>query len=114
MAVVLVVVQAFLAGLALAQTAIAASPDLAGLAVICHGGSAGGDGGTAPDPIKAGHLCCPSCTAGGPTAVLVRAPIVVRAAYHRPCRPLAISCDPVSIAPRAIRAGLSQAPPSRA
>jgi hypothetical protein len=114
MAAALVAVQAFLGGLALAQTAIAVSPDFAGFAIICHGGSAGGDDGTAPDPIKAGHLCCPSCTAGGPPAVLARAPIVLCAAYDRPCKPVAVSSGPISIAARAIRAGLSQAPPSRA
>jgi hypothetical protein len=115
MAAAVIAAQAFLTGLTLAQTAIGLEPGLADLTVICHGGGGADAGtGTAPDPIKAGHPCCLACTAGAPPAVLTGPPIMVRVAYQRSFELPAASNDPILIAARAIRAGLSQAPPSHA
>jgi hypothetical protein len=111
----LLVVQAFLAGLTVAQAALMLSPDLAGadgFSVICHGnGGAGSDPGSAPEPGKNQHPCCLSCMAGAPPATLPGQTIVLRPDRSRvlvsvlPCR---VS---IVIEPRAVRAGPSQAPP---
>jgi hypothetical protein len=116
-AAALLVLQALLGGVAMAQAAIALTPERGGaatFAVICHGnGGPASDSGTAPGPAKDRHPCCVSCAAGGAPAML-------------PAPPLALSVDrkdlsdapsfPVAsiwIAPRALRDGRSQAPPSR-
>jgi hypothetical protein len=117
----LIAVQALLAGLALAQAALLLTPSLtgvAGFAVICHGnGGADSDYGTAQDPTdtdpaKNWHPCCVSCTAGAPPATLPAQLIALRADRCRVGKSPFSSTASIVIAPRAVRAGLSQAPPS--
>jgi hypothetical protein len=113
----LMVVQAFLGDLAMAQAALMLSPNLAdaGFAVICHGdGGAASDPGTAPDPAKSQHPCCLSCVTGGPPATLPGQHIVLRPDRARVfARPM-LRAAAILIVPRAVRAGASQAPPSLA
>ena len=115
----LLAVQAFLAGLTMAQAlALTANPGAADFSVICHGnagaiadsGAAQDPGGT--DPATHQHPCCDACTAGAAPATLPGQLAVRRTdgcrAIEAPV-PCALS---VRIAPRAVRAGASQAPPT--
>jgi hypothetical protein len=114
MAAGLIAVQALLAGLAVAQAALMLAPSVAaGFAVICHGnGSADSDSGTAPEPAKNRHPCCVSCTAGAAPATLPEQLIGLRSDRRRAFKSPFFSAASISIAPRAVRAGPSQAPPS--
>src|SRR5262245_37177155 len=114
--VMLMVLQALVSGLASARAAaMSASPFDAG--VICHG-AANGTGGGAALPIDDSSgsgaerdLCCAFCAAAAPALLTVTAPIVghvERAGTDRLTLP---ARDQVLIAARAVRAGLSQAPP---
>jgi hypothetical protein len=113
----LLAVQAFLAGLVMAQAALVLTPGLpddAGFAVICHGnGGSPSDPGTPPDPAKSQHPCCVTCAAGAAPAAVPTQLIVLRAARPRLLEPPFFSAAAIRIAPRAVRAGPSQAPPSR-
>jgi len=112
----LIAAQAFLAGVVMAQAALMLAPDLsgdAGFAVICHGnGGSGSDPGTAPDPAKSQHPCCVTCAAGAAPAVVPAPLSVLRADRPRPLAAPFLSAAAIRIAPRAVRAGPSQAPPS--
>jgi hypothetical protein len=110
----LIVLQAFLAGFANSRAAAIPAADPIGVAVICHGagGSDSGDG-TAPDPIKAVHLCCVACMAGSLAGTL---PEQAALPKPNPCRDstsAAVCAADVPISERAVRAGQSQAPPHR-
>jgi hypothetical protein len=110
----LIAVQAFLAGLATAQAGVLLTPnlaDLAGFAVICHGNGSAGSDGSAPDPVATWHPCCLSCAAGAPPATLPEQLIVLRSDGFRASLSRAAYPASILIAPRAVRAGLSQAPP---
>jgi hypothetical protein len=111
-----IAMQAFLAGLALAQAALILTPGLTDIAVICHGnGGAASDDKTAPAPRTSPHPCCESCIAAAPPATLPEQALVPPAD-----RALELKSSPswwtlaLSVAARAVRAGLSQAPPSLA
>jgi hypothetical protein len=108
----LLVLQAFLAGVATAHAAaMVASNPLS--AAICHGaGDAGPADNTAPQSAKIPHLCCAHCTSAAPAI----APPDVPSAWHRrpASRPLTCSGFTVLIARGAVRAGSSQAPPTLA
>jgi hypothetical protein len=112
----LIAVQALLAGLAMAQAALMPTPnlaDIAGFAVICHGnGSADSGNETVPDPAKNWHPCCVTCVAGAPPATLPEQLIGLRSEDCRVCKSPFFSATFILIAPRAVRAGPSQAPPS--
>ena len=109
----LIVLQAFLAGLAVARAALVLADPL-GIAVICHGGNSGNtDDGTAPDPIKEIHTCCFACVAGSPAATLPERAVLPKFDLSRDSTRRAICVADVPIAHRAIRAGQSQAPPRR-
>jgi hypothetical protein len=114
----LIAVQAALAGLGMTQAALVLTPnlaDVADFAVICHGnGGAGSDHGTAPDPAKIQHPCCASCLAGGAPATLPAQQVVPRLDRCRAVKSPALCPASVLVAPRAVRAGFSQAPPSLA
>jgi hypothetical protein len=114
----LIAVQAVLAGLAMAQAALVLTPnlaDVADFAVICHGnGGTGSDHGTAPDPAKTQHPCCVSCVAGTPPATLPAQLIVLRLERCRAATSRTLCAASLLVAARAVRAGLSQAPPSLA
>ena len=107
----LIVLQAFLAGVAAAQAAAMAASDP--INAICHGADgAGADDGTAPQSAKIEHLCCAHCTSAAPAITPPDAP---RAAPARlGSRPSACLSFTVVIARGAVRAGPSQAPPTPA
>lgn len=112
-AVWLVVLQAFLAGLATARAgAILAGNSID--AAICHGA------GTAdpPDPAApaeaAWHLCCASCTSAAPPIVSSGAAAAIVLELRRESRPVAFAGFTLVIAHGVIRAGSSQAPPTLA
>jgi hypothetical protein len=107
----MIVLQAFLAGLASARATAALAADPLGIAVICHGGGGDSADGMVPNPIKAAHLCCFDCM-GGPTAATLPEQVVfLRSDLSGAATPPAICVADVAIAERAIRAGQSQAPP---
>lgn len=105
----LVVLQAFLAGVAIAQAAaMQASPGAIG--AICHGaGSAAAADGTAPGGAGTPHLCCACCTSPASAIVPPAMPHPVRV-QQAPASVVFTSFIFV-ISPGAIRAGPSQAPP---
>jgi len=112
-AVMLMVLQALVSGLASARAAVmSANPFDAG--VICHG-AGGGPELPADDSSGSGaarDLCCAFCAAAAPALLTVTPPIVghvERAGTDRLTLP---ALDYILIAQRAVRAGLSQAPPS--
>jgi hypothetical protein len=108
-AAVLMIVQAFLAGLTNAQAALLGAG--ADFAVICHGsGGAPPEPGTAPGEKQ--HPCCETCTAGAPPAVLPLPAAALRTIHCQPCGSPALRAVAIPLAPRAVRAGPSQAPPS--
>jgi hypothetical protein len=113
-AAALIAMQAFFAGLATAEAALVLTPDLTDVAVICHSIGGADPGGAVPDPIKARHLCCLSCTAGAPPVTLPGPSIALRSEHGRTFKPPRYFAATLLVAPRAVRAGLSQAPPSRA
>jgi hypothetical protein len=107
-AIGIVLLQTLIAGLTSAQaTALSASDPFA--SAICHGAG----GAEAPPPPESGHAaCCTSCTAAAP-ALLPDPPLA--AARHTHARDgdrSAFAHDVVLIARRAVRAGVSQAPPA--
>jgi hypothetical protein len=108
----LVVLQAFLAGVASAQAAGVPLADPLG--VICHGGTAGpatGDG-PAPDTGKLQHPCCAFCLSWVPALVTPDSPVIAtRARAGQPPLPRSFG---IIMARAAVRAGPSQAPPARA
>ena len=105
----LVVLQAFLAGVAIAQAAaMQASP--AAIGAVCHGaGSVAAADGTAPDGTGIAHLCCACCASPAATVVLPAVPQPARV-RQAPASVVFTSFIFV-ISPEAIRAGPSQAPP---
>jgi hypothetical protein len=105
-----IAVQALLTGLA-AEGVLVQAPGVQDFAVICHGsGAADQDNGTVPDPARAKHPCCMSCTAAAPA--LPRPPNVMGPQPGRSFKPPIPEVRTIFIAWRAVRAGLSQAPPS--
>jgi hypothetical protein len=115
----LIAVQAFLAGLAIAQAALMPVPNPAGdaaFAVICHGngGSDSNDGSAPPEPGEDHHPCCVSCVAGAPPATLPEQLIALRSDCGRVFKSPSFCAASIPIAPRAVCAGPSQAPPSLA
>jgi hypothetical protein len=115
--VMLVVLQALVAGLASGRAAaMSASPFDAG--VICHGAANGTGGGAAPPADDrsgsdaASDVCCAFCAAAAP-ALLTATPPIVGHVGRAGARHLTLDArDHIVIAARAVRAGLSQAPPS--
>jgi hypothetical protein len=105
----LVVLQAFLAGVAIAQAAaVQVSPGAIG--TICHGaGSAAEADGTAREGAGMAHLCCACCTSAAAAVVPQAVPHPARV-RHVPVSVVFTSFIFV-ISPGAIRAGPSQAPP---
>jgi Protein of unknown function (DUF2946) len=112
-AIWLVVLQTFLAGVATAQAGATAAFDPLG--AICHGSDGGGPAGAAaPDADKVRHLCCEYCTSAAPAlappdAMGVAVPQSRAAAQRR-----AISRFIIVISRGAVRVGPSQAPPASA
>jgi hypothetical protein len=114
----LVAVQAFLAGLTVAQALVlTANPSDADFTVICHGnGGSGSDNRAAqdpagPNPATTQHPCCEACAAAATPATLPAQLTVVRTDRWRAFTSPVLSSVSVRITPRAVRAGASQAPP---
>jgi hypothetical protein len=107
----LVVLQAFFAGVAIAQTGATLSFDPVAAAAICHGaGGAGSDDPTAPESGKVRHLCCAYCMSAAPA---VSPPAVPNVLQPRPIsRLVAYSGFTLVFAHQVVRAGRSQAPPA--
>jgi hypothetical protein len=111
----LVVLQAFLTGVATAQAGAMLAADPFGVAVICHGG-----GGTdpaepaAPDTGTAWHLCCTYCMSAAPALPPPVAPGIAQALGQNVAAPSELARFTVIAARGAVRAGSSQAPPSQA
>ena len=109
------VLQAFVAGIGNAHM-LGAPGDAFG--IICHGASGpDADSGTAPvglpDIDKAGQICCLFCTAAA-LAALKGPSILTPFALRRVAASPALFQADIVIARTIIRAGRSQAPPSRA
>jgi hypothetical protein len=115
--VMLVVLQALVSGLASARAAaMSASPFDVG--VICHGAGNGVANGAEPpagDPFgssAARDLCCAFCAAAAPALLTVTPPVVGYVGRTGTDRLTSLARNFVLIVPRAVRAGLSQAPPT--
>ena len=106
----LVVLQAVLAGVAIAQAAAAPTSDPIAAAAICHGsGAPGSSDTTAPETGKVRHLCCAYCMSAAPAAPGSAAPDALQ---PRPiARLIVYSSFTLVLAHQAVRAGRSQAPP---
>jgi hypothetical protein len=107
----LIVLQAFLAGIATAQAGAASATD--SIEAICHGSGTPSDPAT-PDRAKVWHLCCVACTSAAAATAPPAAPAVAALERRRSSLPSAYSPFIVVISPGAIRAGPSRAPPARA
>ena len=107
----LVVLQAFFAGVAIAQTGATLTFDPVAAAAICHGsGGVGSDDTTAPETGKVRHLCCAYCMSAAPAVPPPAAPNVLQ---PRPIsRLIGYSGFTLVLAHQAVRAGRSQAPPA--
>lgn len=110
----LIVLQAFLSGVAAAQAGAMLAADPAGTAVICHG--AGGEGTDTPAPggAVAWHLCCAYCLSSTPAVAPATPPGVAAAALRDGGTLPTLAGFTIVPVRGAIRAGYSQAPPSRA
>jgi hypothetical protein len=110
-AIWLVVLQAFLAGVATAQAGATAADPLLG--AICHGsdGAVSADT-TAPDANKIRHLCCEYCTSAAPALAPPEATSVAVPPYRLASPHSGFSHFIIVISRGAIRAGSSQAPPA--
>lgn len=105
-AAAILVLQTLVAGLGSA----AAAPTAAGVldaGIICHGN---GDPAQ-PNPGPAAHDCCVFCTSTGPAALACKTQVLDRLGGSQATGALTGSQDS-PLCPRAIRAGLSQAPPA--
>jgi len=115
--VVLLVLQALVSGLASARAA-AMSASAFDVAVICHGAGNGAGNGAEPpadDPSGSGaprDLCCAFCAAAAPPLLAVTPSLVGHVGRAGTDRLTQLARDFVLIADRAVRAGLSQAPPT--
>ena len=109
----LVVLQAFFAGVAIAQTGATLTFDPVAAGAICHGsGGTGSDDTTAPETGKVRHLCCAYCMSAAPA---VPPPAPLNVLQPRPIsRLVAYSSFTFVLAHQAVRAGRSQAPPGLA
>jgi hypothetical protein len=110
----LVAMQALLGAVASAGDVRVAGRGLGDLTVICHGDRAADPGNpAAPDPDKSQHPCCLACAAGAAPAVLGASSVAPRGERGRSAEHPVRAAEPTPVAPRAVRAGLSQAPPHR-
>jgi hypothetical protein len=110
----LLVLQAFLAGVATARSAaLLASHALSSAASICHGaGGASAADGPPPEADKTWHFCCAFCTSA--TSPMVPPAALASADELQPVRNLQLQAFlrvTVSVWRGAVRAGPSQAPP---
>jgi hypothetical protein len=119
-AAVLIALQTLLSGGAAA--AAAADQNLQGLigGVICHGAGAGGAPSAeapatpAPDTGQLGNLCCAFCAAAAPAILPPSDGAPMWLSDARDCVAALAHGNRILPTWRAVRAGSSQAPPSRA
>jgi hypothetical protein len=112
-AVWLVVLQAFLAGVVTARAgAMFLSNPID--AAICHGAGAADPADPVPPAEAAWHLCCGFCTSAAPPVLLSGAVAAIALESRGEARPVAFAGFTLVIAHGVIRAGSSQAPPTRA
>jgi hypothetical protein len=110
----LIVLQAFLAGVATAQAAMKLAPASSDAGVICHG--AGSTAPAPPDADQTWHLCCAFCAtaASAAAAAAADAPdLTPLAAWNQAAAP-ALKHFTLVTARGAVRVGPSQAPPQLA
>jgi hypothetical protein len=110
LAVWLVVLQAFLAGVVAAQAGarLAAIPG----DIICHasGDAAGQADGSVPDSGNGWHLCCAACTA--PALATPATPALAAMELPQALQRLTLPGLTIVVARGAIRAGPSRGPPT--
>ena len=95
----LVVLQAVLAGVAIAQAAAAWTADPLAAAAICHGsGSAGSEQQPAPETGKVRHLCCAYCMSAAPALAPPDLPLALQPRPDRAARRLS-GLHPGALAP---------------
>jgi hypothetical protein len=104
--------QVFLSGLAIAQATNVSAASPADLTIICHGHGGSDDGG-APQPATTAHPCCLACAAG-PVSALPQPPACARLEVAASVPLLTSVAVGTRTVPRAVRDGLSQAPPTLA
>ena len=111
----LIALQAFLAGVATAQSGVVLVPAPLDAGTICHGADASAPADpTPPDADKFRQLCCAFCaTASSATAPREPAKLAPVVSWERAELP-ALTRFIVSMARGAVRAGASQAPPALA
>jgi Protein of unknown function (DUF2946) len=113
--VMLVLLQALVSGLANARAATMSASSFD--AVICHGGGGGTElladdsPGSSRDSGAAKDLCCAFCAAAAPAVLTVTAPVIGHVGWTATDSLTRSARAHVVIAARAVRAGLSQAPP---
>jgi hypothetical protein len=107
LAATILLLQAFVTGLAGGSVAAQIATFGVDAAVICHGNS---DDGSAPASAAA-HECCVFCAASGPVLLSAGALVIDRL---KPARYVGAAENPGDVHPirRAVRAGPSQAPPT--
>jgi hypothetical protein len=107
----LLVLQAFLAGVAMAQAGAMSVGDP--LAVVCHG-AGGGSSTDAPanDAGTARHLCCTVCLASAPALLAPEASTLTGNEVFREAPRPVLADFGVVLARTAVRAGPSQGPPA--
>jgi hypothetical protein len=106
----LVVLQAFLAGVAAAQAGAMLASGPIHASAICHGaGGAGPADPAAPETAKVWHLCCACCTSD--TAAIAPPAVPSMSQCRHASQPVVWSGFTFVICHGAIRAGSSQAPP---
>jgi hypothetical protein len=110
----LVVLQAFLAGVVIAQAGALLALAPIDAAAICHGAGGGTVDGSAPDAEKIRHLCCTACLSAAPANAPPPAPAVSALEPGRDARPPAFTPLIIVMSPGVVRAGSSQAPPASA
>jgi hypothetical protein len=111
--VMLVVLQALVSGLASGRASMMSANSF-DAGVICHG-AGGGPELPADHPSGSGAVrdfCCTLCAAAAPMLLTVTPPVVGHVERAGTDRFTAPARDHVLTAQRAVRAGLSQAPPS--
>jgi len=105
----LIVLQAFLAGVAAAQAAVLLAPAPLDAGAICHGAPSAAP--SAPEADHTWQLCCTYCATASAAAAPLAAPEVTPVVSWSKAAPPALASFTVIAARGAVRAGPSQAPP---
>ncbi len=106
----LLMLQAFLAGVAIAQAGVARSFE----GMTCHGAGINSSHPATSQAERALHLCCSGCTSPDPAGVSPDPQRIVERELRRDPRPAEFAPFTIVRALGVVRAGQSQAPPSPA